>query len=626
MAVFPDRIVLKETTDAPASVLTATQPGGTDEIVPGELVVVREAGEVNLYTLDSDNVVTRVSGLQANPGVENLSELYDTEIPDGGYYSSVVSADFSFETGNQFINSASYGFDTNPPTNVRYSVRSQQNVGHNFSINNAIVDQIKRYDAWTFGIFADTAPSSSAYYSLGGTATSTASGGGFSLHYSGYNRAIEMYFGDGTFESLAPIGAAQDILSDFGADEYVQWTVVIDWGALPAVSPLLLREARPSKVYIWANGALITNATVPAGDYIAQTSPLIRWCPSASSVSGYQYFDEFYFNQFDVFRYPIDQANFFDWDYFSKSLLTNTSSGSTLIYNETYTTWEPGPNIDAIELDDLADVDYIQASEVDTDYSSVSFLLNDNWSDGATTVTDTIQSLSSTSLGTDVGVVNDYAYSPMGTSVIASTSTTPYKNPQIAFANDTAFDLGSGDFTLEGWVLQHGDSTTPTYLFYYDLTGQNYYVKFTPGGNTAALEFYGVNDADGIGSTYSLGSETASQRGMYGMFHHIAVTRVGSTLRGFVDGILFGSTTISVTLQAGSIGETMYIAYRTAPMAANGFRITKGVGRYTADFTPPTTYPTISASTASGDVLVWNGTSWVNDTITSVTGGTYGTG
>jgi hypothetical protein len=253
-------------------------------------------------------------------------------------------------------------------------------------------------------------------------------------------------------------------------------------------------------------------------------------------------------------------------------------------------------------------------------------LLNDNWSDGATTVTDTIQSLSSTSLGTDVGVVNDYAYSPMGTSVIASTSTTPYKNPQIAFANDTAFDLGSGDFTLEGWVLQHGDSTTPTYLFYYDLTAQNYYVKFTPGGNTAALEFYGVNDADGIGSTYSLGSETASQRGMYGMFHHIAVTRVGSTLRGFVDGILFGSTTINVTLQAGSIGETMYIAYRTAPMAANGFRITKGVGRYTADFTPPTTYPTISASTASGDVLVWNGTSWVNDTITSVTGGTYGTG
>ena len=135
-----------------------------------------------------------------------------------------------------------------------------------------------------------------------------------------------------------------------------------------------------------------------------------------------------------------------------------------------------------------------------------------------------------------------------------------------------------------------------------------------------------MNDADGIGSTYSLGSETASQRGMYGMFHHIAVTRVGTTLRGFVDGILFGSTTINVTLQAGSVGETMYVAYRTAPMAANGFRITKGVGRYTADFTPPTTYPTLSTATANGDVLVWDGTNWVSDTITSVTGGTYGSG
>jgi hypothetical protein len=335
MAVFPDRIVLKETTDTPSSVLTAIEPGGTDEIVPGELVVVREAGEVNLYTLDSVNEVTRVSGLQANPGVDTLKELYDTEIPDGGYYTSVVNGDFTPAIGNPIVSDISNSFDTNPPTGVRNSIRSNQNVGHDFSVDSAIIDQEKRYDAWTFGIISDVSPSSSAYYSLGGTASNTASGGGFSLHYSGYNRAVEIYFGDGTFESLAPIGAALDILSDFGADEYVQWTIVVDWGTRPVVSKLLLRQSRPSKVYIWANGALITNATVPAGDYTPQSAPVLRWCPSASNVSGYQYFDEFYFNQFDVFRYPIDQANFFDWDYFSNSLLTSTSNGSTLVYNAT---------------------------------------------------------------------------------------------------------------------------------------------------------------------------------------------------------------------------------------------------------------------------------------------------
>ena len=144
MAVFPDRIVLKETTDTASSVITATEPGGTDEIVPGELVVVREAGEVNLYTLDADNEVTRVSGLQANPGVDTLKELYDTEIPDGGYYNSITSGSFTLGSGNALVGSSANGFDTISPTSLFYSIRSLLDGGHAVSFDSAIFDQEKR--------------------------------------------------------------------------------------------------------------------------------------------------------------------------------------------------------------------------------------------------------------------------------------------------------------------------------------------------------------------------------------------------------------------------------------------------------------------------------------------------
>lgn len=62
MAVFPDRIVLKNSTDAEQSIKTAIATGGTDAIVPGELVVGREPGKARVYTLDSTGSVVSVGG------------------------------------------------------------------------------------------------------------------------------------------------------------------------------------------------------------------------------------------------------------------------------------------------------------------------------------------------------------------------------------------------------------------------------------------------------------------------------------------------------------------------------------------------------------------------------------
>ena len=55
MAVFPDRIVLKNSTDAQATIEAAIGPGGSDEINQGELVVGLENGNARFYTKDANN-------------------------------------------------------------------------------------------------------------------------------------------------------------------------------------------------------------------------------------------------------------------------------------------------------------------------------------------------------------------------------------------------------------------------------------------------------------------------------------------------------------------------------------------------------------------------------------------
>lgn len=98
MAVFPDRIVLKNSTDARATIETAIQSGGTDEIQQGELVIGRESGAAKLYTLDSNGDIAVVGGAQS------INELTDvdtsTNPPSNGQTLVWVAANSNWEPGS----------------------------------------------------------------------------------------------------------------------------------------------------------------------------------------------------------------------------------------------------------------------------------------------------------------------------------------------------------------------------------------------------------------------------------------------------------------------------------------------------------------------------------------------
>jgi hypothetical protein len=68
VAVYPDRVILKNSTDAQAAIESAIGSGGTDAIVYGEIVIGRESGGVKLYTLDSTGAVVVIGGEAAALG------------------------------------------------------------------------------------------------------------------------------------------------------------------------------------------------------------------------------------------------------------------------------------------------------------------------------------------------------------------------------------------------------------------------------------------------------------------------------------------------------------------------------------------------------------------------------
>ena len=62
MAIFPDRIVLKNSTDDDALIRSAIASGGTDEIAQGEIVLGLDDGTAQIYTRDSVGAIVTISG------------------------------------------------------------------------------------------------------------------------------------------------------------------------------------------------------------------------------------------------------------------------------------------------------------------------------------------------------------------------------------------------------------------------------------------------------------------------------------------------------------------------------------------------------------------------------------
>lgn len=79
MAVFPDRIVLKNSTDAETAIVSAIQAGGSDEITQGEIVLGLTSTQVKFYTKAGDGSIVSLGGTGTG-SVTTLAGLSDVNI------------------------------------------------------------------------------------------------------------------------------------------------------------------------------------------------------------------------------------------------------------------------------------------------------------------------------------------------------------------------------------------------------------------------------------------------------------------------------------------------------------------------------------------------------------------
>jgi hypothetical protein len=151
----------------------------------------------------------------------------------------------------------------------------------------------------------------------------------------------------------------------------------------------------------------------------------------------------------------------------------------------------------------------------------------------------------------------------------------------LSVASNAAFYFGTGDFTLEAWIRFNsvpGSSASIVSAegsggMFFGYIKQLYYTEGWGIGRTAV-------DWDFLtGATASTGT-----------WYHVAVSRSGTTMRFFVDGTQVGSS--FNTSQSFDLSTTnLNIGGQSSGNYLNGYiddlRITKGVARYTANFTPP---------------------------------------
>jgi hypothetical protein len=138
----------------------------------------------------------------------------------------------------------------------------------------------------------------------------------------------------------------------------------------------------------------------------------------------------------------------------------------------------------------------------------------------------------------------------------------------------------TGDFTIEAWL---NFATVGTNLGIADTA-----TNTTGGSNVQWYMFrrstnvigFGIHGADPIiSSTTNTAAST---------WYHLAVTRSGTSVRMFINGVLESSTTNSTDLVAASLQLGLVATPYSMHGYIDDFRITKGVARYTANFTPPT--------------------------------------
>ena len=148
-----------------------------------------------------------------------------------------------------------------------------------------------------------------------------------------------------------------------------------------------------------------------------------------------------------------------------------------------------------------------------------------------------------------------------------------------------SLDFGTGDFTVDLWIKPTG-------------THETWDGICEIGLHNVGSAGYGVWwNADGMIRTHFAGTTVDSGNGAIALnaWQHVASVRNGTAYNLYVNGISVASATNSTSLAVAGNGvkllTTVHQVDRSWAGYTDAFRISKGIARWTANFTPPTAPP-----------------------------------
>ena len=157
---------------------------------------------------------------------------------------------------------------------------------------------------------------------------------------------------------------------------------------------------------------------------------------------------------------------------------------------------------------------------------------------------------------------------------------------------NTAFDL-PGDFTIECWAYFNTLSGNRLLIDTYTAAvGPSYQLYWRSTGTSMA--FYTLTDGVIL-------QDPSPTRIVASRWYHVAVTRSGTSLKMFIDGVEVDSATLSRDLTHGnplSLGVQITTPSNYLHGSLSDVRIVKGTALYTTGFTPPTTPLTAVSGTS----------------------------
>lgn len=216
--------------------------------------------------------------------------------------------------------------------------------------------------------------------------------------------------------------------------------------------------------------------------------------------------------------------------------------------------------------------------EADPYFSDVSLLLHGDGTNGSTTIIDSSSNSQTITLNGSTAIST--TQSKFGGASIAFDGNRDWLYP----SDHTQFIFGTDDFTVEMWVYPTDIST---FTYFYDSRPFNVngpYVSIAIN-NVDGVLFYVANSDLRIRGTTAVTTST---------WHHIAVSRSGTSTKMFLNGTQEGSTYTDSTNYTTVSGRPLIGAnsFSNVVFDLDGYmddvRVTKGVARYTSNFTPPT--------------------------------------